>query len=149
MGETLQLVLCICTFFIFFFFDPHVCHLKTHVSEYSSEYMYYQNFRVLRGKKKIKEIHVFPQALFFSTNFAIFAVVSSTKFVPGGGWNRSLHVPINPTWGYWQLIGLKKPTKNIRAKHDEIGDFLRLLAYNRFLKECSLASSNLVDWSWM
>lgn len=49
--ETLQLVLCICTFFIFFFFDPHVCHLKTHVSEYSSEYMYYQNFRVLRGKK--------------------------------------------------------------------------------------------------
>lgn len=25
-------------------------------------------------EKKIKEIHVFPQALFFSTNFAIFAV---------------------------------------------------------------------------
>lgn len=82
LDGSLQLVLCICTFFIFFFY-AHVCHLKTHVSEYSSEYMYYQNFRVLRGKK-IKEIHVFPQALFFSTNFAIFAVVSSTKFVPGG-----------------------------------------------------------------
>lgn len=64
MGETLQLVLCICTFFIFFF-DPHVCHLKTHVSEYSSEYMYYQNFRVLRGKKNQRNTCISSSTIFF------------------------------------------------------------------------------------
>lgn len=146
--ETLQLVLCICTFFIFFFLI-HMFVIWKHMFQNTVQNTCIIKILEYFVEKKIKEIHVFPQALFFSTNFAIFAVVSSTKFVPGGGWNRSLHVPINPTWGYWQLIGLKKPTKNIRAKHDEIGDFLRLLAYNRFLKECSLASSNLVDWSWM
>lgn len=52
-------------FFHFFFFDPHVCHLKTHVSEYSSEYMYYQNFRVLRGKKKSKKYMYFLKHYFF------------------------------------------------------------------------------------
>lgn len=63
--DTTARVLCICTFFIFFF-DPHVCHLKTHVSEYSSEYMYYQNFRVLRGKKNQRNTCISSSTIFFN-----------------------------------------------------------------------------------
>lgn len=113
--QTLQLVLCICTFFIFFFLI-HMFVIWKHMFQNTVQNTCIIKILEYFVEKKIKEIHVFPdQALFFSTNFAIFAVVSSTKFVPGRGWNRSLHVPLNPTWGL-AIDWLEKANKKHTSK---------------------------------